>query len=60
MIIRGLAGGLPGHPPAPGPWVERAESVGPGHGSPQTRDGALGLLEADLAYLTRLGAAARS
>ena len=36
--------------------VERAEVVVPGHGSPQQRDGALELLEADLAYLDALGA----
>ena len=38
------------------PVVERAESVVPGHGSVQTRDGALGLLEADLTYLDGLEA----
>ncbi len=36
------------------PLVERAEVVVPGHGSPQERDGALALLEADLAYLDAL------
>ena len=37
-----------------GPLVERAEVVVPGHGSPQRRDGALRLLEEDLAYLDAL------
>lgn len=36
--------------------IERVEAVVPGHGSPQTRNGALGLLEADLAYLDALEA----
>ncbi len=38
------------------PLVRRAESVVPGHGSPQTREGALGLLEADAEYLDALEA----
>jgi len=38
------------------PLVERTETVVPGHGSPQQRDGALALLEADLAYLDALEA----
>ena len=38
------------------PLVRRAESVVPGHGSPQTREGALGLLEADVEYLDALEA----
>ncbi|HLM25351.1 MAG TPA: MBL fold metallo-hydrolase [Thermoleophilaceae bacterium] len=38
------------------PLVRRAASMVPGHGSPQTREGALGLLEADVAYLAALEA----
>jgi glyoxylase-like metal-dependent hydrolase (beta-lactamase superfamily II) len=38
------------------PLVERAESVVPGHGAAQTREGALGLLEADVVYLDALEA----
>jgi glyoxylase-like metal-dependent hydrolase (beta-lactamase superfamily II) len=37
-----------------GPLVERAESVVPGHGSPQPRDAALRLLDEDLSYLDGL------
>lgn len=36
------------------PLIERAETVVPGHGSPQGRDAALELLDADLAYLDTL------
>lgn len=36
------------------PLVERAETVVPGHGSPQPRDAALALLDSDLAYLDAL------
>lgn len=36
------------------PLVERAETVVPGHGSPQGRDAALRLLDEDLAYLDAL------
>jgi glyoxylase-like metal-dependent hydrolase (beta-lactamase superfamily II) len=39
-----------------GPLVERATHVVPGHGSPQSRDGARRLLEQDLAYLDALEA----
>jgi glyoxylase-like metal-dependent hydrolase (beta-lactamase superfamily II) len=38
------------------PLVRRAQSVVPGHGSPQTREGALALLEADVQYLDALAA----
>ena len=34
--------------------VERVETVVPGHGTPQSSEGALGLLEQDLAYLDAL------
>src|SRR3954465_12570677 len=34
--------------------VERVETVVPGHGAPQSSEGALGLLEEDLAYLDAL------
>jgi glyoxylase-like metal-dependent hydrolase (beta-lactamase superfamily II) len=34
--------------------VERVDTVVPGHGTPQSREGALGLLEQDLAYLDAL------
>jgi glyoxylase-like metal-dependent hydrolase (beta-lactamase superfamily II) len=34
--------------------VERVDTVVPGHGKPQSREGALGLLEQDLAYLDAL------
>jgi glyoxylase-like metal-dependent hydrolase (beta-lactamase superfamily II) len=37
------------------PLVERAETVIPGHGRPQRRDAALGLLEEDAAYVEALG-----
>lgn len=36
------------------PLVERAETVVPGHGSPHSRDTALGLLDEDLGYLDAL------
>jgi glyoxylase-like metal-dependent hydrolase (beta-lactamase superfamily II) len=36
------------------PLVEAAETIVPGHGSPQDRDGALRILEEDLAYLDAL------
>jgi glyoxylase-like metal-dependent hydrolase (beta-lactamase superfamily II) len=34
--------------------VQRVETVVPGHGTPQSSEGALGLLEQDLAYLDAL------
>ena len=35
--------------------VEAAETVVPGHGSPQTRDGALRIIDEDIDYLDALG-----
>lgn len=37
------------------PLVQEAETVVPGHGAPQDRDRALGLLDEDMAYLDALG-----
>jgi hydroxyacylglutathione hydrolase len=36
------------------PLVESAETVVPGHGAPQTRDGAMRILEEDMNYLDAL------